>query len=474
MNYKNVFLIGFMALLSPPYLEAESPPTAEVAPIETFASPASAPEISNPAGFQIVSDPDTKISTFLIQTPFAEDPLLMDLLKNVRNDIRIVCIVQDTERANRLWANLVAHKLTNLSRRVRFLVSPSGHLSRWGRDPYIVLANPALKQFALVSAVNKGSKRSNNWEDRYVRSSIVASDVGQRQIINAQIDRIPTWLVDGGAITSDRTTAYLGKGTVFLCTRNENDTAVIDEAQAVQSITTVVGKKIIVLPSADLHSDRYHMPVGKTKFGERTSLLSDPVKALEILASLTPQEREAARAEMQRYGLKWDDETFANSLEGKNLMARMLAKLNKKTIDDFLNVSQDVIEKVRQSLNIDYHDEAAQILKDNGVTVIRVPVLNKNYIVKNIVGDGDQEREEIENIEFPLTLAYTNIIQDCDGKTKTVFIPKYGIKKLDDYVYNVYKSLGRFDKIIQVRSVQEAAGDGGPRCRVQVLGFPNN
>lgn len=470
------FLALFVSLLSPPLLFAADAKADKFrVPIEFFAVPRNTPQISNPDGFQLVSDPDTKINNILIQTPFPEDPLLTDLLASLRKDVKVVCIVKNESYAHDLWNNLLRAKIKNLPNRLRFIVTTkSPRISRWGRDPYIVLANPNTRQFMLVSSFIKGSKRAEKWDDRFIRNAIVGSDFGTPDLINGEIDKIPSWLVEGGSISSDRKFFFMGKGSLLVLTEDEAGNTVATEQEALESIEKVTRKKGVILPAADLHSDRFHIPVGKTKFGEHTSLLSDPVKALEIIASMTEKEKTAALKKIQEYGLKWSDEHFIGTQEGMNVMARFLAKLNEDSLEKFLNVTQDEIEKVRQSMNTARRDQAAEVLAGQGVAVVRIPVLNKQYLVKNIEGEGEDEIEKFSTVEFPLTLSYTNIIQDCDGRTKTAYIPKYGIKKLDDYALNVYKSLGRFDRVIQVRSVQEAVGDGGPRCRVQVLGYPSS
>ena len=148
--------------------------------------------------------------------------------------------------------------------------------------------------------------------------------------------------------------------------------------------------------------------------------------------------------------------------------------LNEDDLRQFLSITKDRLAYFKQSPYVQALNEAEKELKRNGITVVRIPALNHSYDYEEWTKKKGEIDVEIKQFYFPFGLYYTNVIQDSFEGKREVVIPAYGIKKLDGAAKKVFESLKVFSKIHQVRSVIEGTQGGGPRCRVQVFGFPES
>lgn len=422
-------------------------------------TPSSATIVSEIDGFKMVMDSNCVWDTVIIQTPLSEDPFLYALLRIMRPNVKVIAVVPSQKTADQLNRNL------NWKKRIHYVITDIKGLSKWGRDPFTVLYNKLTSQYTLIPCILKPKIRALR-TDTHIHKWLFDQVADIANLTQTSVDLPSSWAIDGGGVTADRKYVYVGEWSIQKSQRDEYDNEIASRDNVLSAIEKISGKKPFVLPATDLHSDRYHMPIGKTKTGERVNFLADPVKFLELLSSLTAEEKEEAIKSMRQLGFAYKDKDFLASELGKMEMDRLNRRLNHETLMAFLNTSTDTIQDIKTSLHVQWLQKAEERLKANGITVVRIPNLNRVIQVENF------KDHSAKTVEFPLGFYYVNLLQDRMNGQRTVIIPKYGIKKIDDYVYGQLKNLGCFKKIIQIPSVIEGTQAGGPRCRVQILGMP--
>jgi hypothetical protein len=428
--------------------------------------------IKNPAGFKLVSDPHTKIETIFIQTIHHIDPFLVDLLHSIRKDIRVIIIASGNNVAKSVYNHLINQNIEKLPKRIRFIIfDPSTDITKWGRDPFVVTYNKSKDKYAIIPAVTNRSRFLNDWgPDIFVPEEILSSDIGHKNVFEGYFKKPWTWILEGGSVTSDQKYAYMGQLNILASQGFKKNEHTYSEEDIIESLEKILGKSVFVFPSFEIHSDRYHIPVGKTRYGGRTSLLADPMEALKILANLTPVEKEEAINSMLEFGQHIARVNLKRDVLGNMRDLKLTDELHPEFIRKFFdNMTPELIAKIGKSAEVISLNKVERVLKNHGNAVVRIPTLNRIFYIDPKPG---QKMADTEKVRFPFSFTYTNIIQDSSRQGRVAIIPKYGVKKLDEAAYRVFESLEAFDEIHQVRSVQEAMGAGGPRCRVQILGKP--
>ncbi|MCG3203454.1 MAG: hypothetical protein KCHDKBKB_00119 [Elusimicrobia bacterium] len=464
-------LISFSGLVSPPLQSAEPARAAEPdLPSVVLAPPRQFTTVTDPKNFKIVSDAGTKIQSMIFQCPNPQDPFLSQMLRVLRPNIMVIIMVTDSQTATSLWRYLNQEKLTDLRERVRFVIAdPPRVLTRWGRDPYLVLYNEKSDMYALVEGIQPQSPRYNGHIDRAAVVTLLNSDIGMKNLSKGNFQLLSTMNVEGGAITSDDTFVYMGGATINGSMGWNAGTPTFSQSAVANSFTEIMGKKIAVMPNRRNHNDRYHMPVGKTRYGERTSLLSDPVKALQIIASLSPGEKKIAMDQILATRSRWLDQNVVISSDGKRTVTGSKPKITLAQLKEFFDVTDQKIERLSRSMEVKLLDESEIFLENQGIHVVRVPNLQAEYVIDREKG---QSYEDAPKLVFPLSLPYVNIIQDSTRTDDIVFIPRFNIPKLDDHVKAIFSDLDKYTEIHQILSVDEAIDRAGPRCRVQTIGKP--
>lgn len=425
------------------------------------------PVESDPRDFELVSDPDTKVLAYLMQCQYADDPFLIEFLKVIRKNIRVWIMVRNQERANELWENLEKAGVKERRKRLRFGVNENQPLKKWARDPFIVLYNEKKDRFTFVPAYPSEDYGPNWIADRFAHYNINVATV-----VKNNFPRIDSWFVEGGVLTADDEFAYMGSDAVAMMRKFHKSSPPLSNEDVLRSVADIVSKKILLLPAADLHSDRYHLPVGKTRFGNRTSLVADPIQLLTIIASLSEEEKKVAREKIMQVREDFKDKRFLKTPEGKDEVKWLDTWLNPEGVDKFLSIKPERIENFKQSFYVKALDAIEDGLRQQGITVVRIPALSHSYDYYVAASSNPKDGMIKKEFFFPFGLYYLNAIQDSAKGERSIVIPRYGIKKLDQIVYEKYESLGAFKKIHQIKSVIEGTQGAGPRCRVQVIGIP--
>lgn len=406
--------------------------------------------------FHLISDPDIDIKTVVIQAPFEEDPFIPNLLAVLRKNIMVVILCDSEEKASALWEQYS-------DQRLRFIISDKLKFKKWARDTYVVLTNPASQQFHLFSSYPNDEKGP-----KWIAHRIMESDCGLASFVDLKISQ-PTWNIEGSALSSDQTYAYIGNDS-FYKLRNALGPG-YSRIDAFNLIGQVTRKKVVVLSVTADMSDRYHIPVGKTKLGDNTSVLADPMKLIQILTSLKKEEKETAIDNIFSLGMEFKNKNFIRTKEGHTEVSTIESALDRSELWDFMNLTPDQINRLEKSPYVQSLNHAEQELASQGIRVVRVPTLANSYESTEIFFKESQLEGKINKVTFPFGFYYTNIIQDHHKGKRTAIIPKYGVEKLDAAVYKIYKDLDCFDRIHQINGVVEGVQGAGPRSRVQVLGF---
>lgn len=443
-------------------------------PKKGLLSPKKAQIIDDVSDYAVISDPNTKIETIIIQLPEAKDPFLFDLLASIRPEIKVIGIVPTLELANNIWKNIQNENLRDIEKRLYFFViHPYRDITRWGRDAYIPLYNKKENLYAHVPALSLDAIELDNWfrPDRYVPKAIARIQLNDFNSRLVEQDELASWLIEGGAITSDDKFVYIGRNMLTISRGLHLGNYWYTEDFVIKAIQKITKRIPVVLPVYEVHSDRYHMPIGKTKFGKHTSLLADPIKALEILSQLTREEKEMALKTMRELTIGMKRVIRSDMPDHRVDKPEIIDKFSDEELKKILNVTPETIRKIKLSAEIIALNKTQKILEKNGMKVIRIPAVFGKFYINPKVG---QKFSEIEKITFPMSLSYINIIQDCSDGNCTAIIPKFGIKKLDDYAHQQIYEIGKFKNVIQATSFVEAIGNGGPRCRVQIFGKESN
>lgn len=458
------FILCCTAFGPPPLFAGETAPPPVDYPPGIVSPPPHFPVIANLKDYEILPDTGLQIGTLIFQCPFENDPFLLDMLRAVNKHIVVTIIVNNKSGAQKLEENIRKSNLGHKMKQVRFVtMPPSNYITRWGRDPFLVLHNRKKNHFLLIDSIKPQARRYPGFIDKTVMETLLRTDNGPNILGRGEIAVVDTWNVTGGAVTVDDQNAYVGEGTILESQGWEGDKPRYTRKEVLDSMTAVFKKNLVVMPLLGNHNDRYHIPVGKTRFGKRTSLLSDPVQALLLIKSMTKAEREEAIDTILRSRSAWLE--MSHPL-GKRTVDPDEKKLSRKKLEEFFNVTDEKVERLKRSIEVWMLNETEKMLKKKGVAVVRIPNLQSVYRLNS------ESDPKTTGLIFPFGLLYTNIVQDSRGSEETAFVPKFGIKKLDDRALDVYRSLDKFDNIYQIQSLDEAVDNGGPRCRVQVIGKP--
>jgi len=384
-------------------------------------------------GFVAVSDTNTAMQAAIFQASGTIGlGSIADLAATLRPRVRLIVVTRTQYEAFQAWRYLKAKEIPRLEKRLQFIITGE-NCSAWARDPFIALVNPKTWQCTLIPA--KGD--AGTGRDAHIGKKIMGADIGWQALFSNGFND-PLLDLQGGDFRSDGKYAYVSKPTISYCCYNLANVKIREENEAIDAIQKLTGKEVIVLDGPDCHNDRYHAPVGKTKYGEHTSLLADPVMTLEIIASLSEEEKQQALEQI------W-----------KEITKTPIRTVTRKMIRNFLDVTPEELEKVKRSEVVKMIGEVEEHLKSKGIAVRRIPGIPK------------------ELVDNPFGLFYPNVVMDIDprNRRRSVTVPQYGIARLDETANDAFTDVG-FDDIKKFPGVVAALGQGGPRCLMHTIGLP--
>jgi len=395
--------------------------------------------VPNLNNFELVTDTDTMIEgvTFHLKPWFGGVGFLGNLIHALRRpesdeQIKLLVVVRDTLEAARARESLKRRGITNVDDIVRFRISVNPYYP-WARDLYPAYRNTSKRQYTVhpaVAAANEPFKSLGPmlmeskapWEARFVKN-------GLDSVLSFQ----------GGDMTSDDTFVYIGRPSIEFMIQSG---VYLSEEEVRRKIEVRTGRKLLVLPGADAHNDRYHMPLGEID-GVRTNLVADPVMTLEIIRSLTEEEKSAAI------------KTYVNvfGVYGEEMSPQ---------IERFFNLGEEDIQEAKDSAYVRSLNSVQKTLEANGIRVIRIPTLHRRLLAEQ---------------HYPVGIYYINLLQDSyrnwEGSIRrAVIYPDYGIGPLDRKVLDIFKELGHFHEFKSVSGVWPGLKGAGVRCLVQTFGFP--
>lgn len=270
--------------------------------------------------------------------------------------------------------------------KLHFLTNSNPYpMTVWSRDSVLPIADAQGQTTLLIPQRSfwAGGDLEGNTGDLSVPWVMAESKLD----LPVQVKPQPWISLDGGNVVNNATTAFVGQDSL------DNTEKLLQErgskAKALTQLETVLGKAVVVLPQAAFHLDLFCTPLG-----ERKVLVGDPRLALDLLASLSAEQRAQVES------------TLASAAEVKpeGLLARYTGEGQEK------------------------FDQTAALLIDLGYEVERVPCLLPGR-------RGDP------------TLSYNNVLiedyQEADGSpVKKVYLPEYGCQPLDEAARQTYEVAG--------------------------------
>jgi len=270
--------------------------------------------------------------------------------------------------------------------KLHFLTNSNPYpMTVWSRDSVLPMEDAQGRTTLLIPQRSywAGGDPEGNTGDLSVPWVMAESNLGVPITVRPQ----PWVSLDGGNVVNNSTTAFVGQDSLTNTEKLLRERG--SETLAITQLETVLGKTVVVLPQAAFHLDLFCTPLG-----ERKMLVGDPRLALDLLASLSVEQR----AEVE----------IALASQAQVKPEGLLARYTGAGQAEF--------------------DQAAAQLIDLGYEVERVPCLLP-------AERGDP------------TLSYNNVLiedyQESDGKqVKKVYLPEYGCQPLDDAARKTYERSG--------------------------------
>jgi|GEM_PF-1778515 len=382
----------------------------------------------------LVPDVPTEIEylTFHAHPGTAFRPLLRELMHAFERPggsegIRWVILSPSGEESGEIRESLKLQVPADLVSRTLFTVSPDG-FNTWARDLYVFFQTGASGVYKILPLSPHAAPAEKKIVSQIIPSGFISAPA---------LSPPAPFPFAGGDLTSDDAFVYLGEKSVGRMMQAGG----LSRAQALERLKQVFKKEIIVLPGADPHQDRYHMPLGLVR-GERTSLLADPAAALRMLQTLGPEEKERVILHYLRR-FDWQD--------GAQV---------RRDLEALFSLDDKERSRYEDSAYARSLKEVEALLKARGVRVVRLPSLDRRLIPDD---------------PLPLGFYYVNLVQDTyrdvDGVRirRKLVLPKYGIGPMDKRVRDILRELDDFE-IRMVDAAREGYRGGGIRCLLQTAG----
>lgn len=210
----------------------------------------------------------------------------------------------------------------------------------------------------------------------------------------------------GNIVTSDKY-LFTGYSTVM-------DSKLPSENEVVNLLESEFGKKVIVIGAVDTYKSQDHIDMYLTPISDEVVLLGDPLFAEELLADIWGEYKK----ERPQFAWEWGVE---KNVRDKRLFAP----------------TENVLR---------FYEQAKKQLEYSGFKVERIPVVHD---------------------EHGCAITYNNVLMEIRNGKRIVYMPVYGIEKLDAVATGKFRSLGFEVRPIDVSGIYRFGGT--LRCITNVL-----
>ncbi|MCK5601371.1 hypothetical protein KAR91_05875 [Candidatus Pacearchaeota archaeon] len=415
--------------------------------------------INDLTDFQLVSDSHSHLEavTFQVNKKYLIDSMVQ-IINQLPDDVTITVRVKNKFLALKFLHQVKKYKIPNYRDRLNFIISDSR--LDYARDPMLTMVDPKTGRFTLIPNADGRMNSSYNKVIVNLGLEYLKYDIVENNFFAHQINDL-NFNLAGGDVTADPTYAYIGEDSIHYCRYDILGNLVRTQEAAIEAIESVTKKKVIVLKQeypSDMHNDRYHIPLGRTKYGEHTSLLIDPMAFYKLIDTMTDEEKQKVVRDIKKYLSDNNLDNFM-TLDG-NLGEKIEKFFSKK--GDYTDISY----RKRHSLSIiiRYLEDLEEQLTEAGITVIRVPgvAVSFSYLDQNV----------------PFVMTPTNVImsypEEADqGRIKPIaIVPNYKIPVIDRAFNKIYEDLGF--EVRPVNGILSGSLYAGPRCLAATFGFPVN
>lgn len=360
-----------------------------------------------------------------------------ELVTNIVNALppRIKVVLTVNDRADFTVAN------NPWPDRVRFIeLAPDQHYTIWPQDPFLVLRTDAGKTRLLVSA------QFDRADDRQIAQRL-ADELGYECDVS-------TLSFEGGNITADEQTVFLGADTVMFNIARLR----LDEAEVLRRFETQLGRPVLVIgPSPQPVG---HLDMMLTPIGGRRLVLADPAAGADLARQQLDDDPDSVAAFEQHC-----EETFFGRPDIRELTD---AEGHTIAAPEVVGRTADVIEYNR-AIAADL-DAVADELTERGYDVTRIPFLQAEPKLdppRDNDSDTDAPRRSRLRSDYP-TLTYNNVLTEHTDDGDVVYVPQYGWPAFDDAARDVWQTLGY--QVVPIPGFSASAIYGGAlRCTTKVL-----
>ena len=318
--------------------------------------------------------------------------------------------------------------------RIEFIDMPAEYaLTIWPQDPFLVLDGEdgprllASPEFARAQDIEMARIVSNHLE--------------------LPLEYAP-FNFEGGNIVADAEYAFVGANTIRGNAIRQNR----PEREIAELFRDVLGKPIIVIGPAPQPVG--HLDMMLTPLGERRLMLADPRWGARLAQAELDHNAQAVtdfERASERNFFGHADITEVTTLDGKIIRPPPIVGSTAMAIAES--------EAIADSL-----DRVAEMLQGLGFEVIRVPFLQRLPASSDSIADG----ETITSQPGYPQLTYNNVLMETTPAGKTVYLPGYGWKALDDAAAAAWRAQNY--EVVRVPGFATNAMYGGAlRCSVKVL-----
>jgi len=376
----------------------------------------------------------------------------------------VVCVLNSARRATLRNASIVTHVINALPKQSRitiltndrpaFLIAGKRQPERlrlvdlprqsaftiWPQDPFLVLESEDGRRVLLAS---NGFERA---DDRLLPRS-VAKQFGLRV-------RTSKLTFEGGNIVPGKQRAFVGANTIRLNALRLK----IPDTEVVRIFQREIGRRILVL--GPLPQPVGHIDMAITAISDREVIVADPRWG----ASLAMRELRQHPETVRTFERTCRDQFFGNphvkqvfDRTGKPIRPPKVLGQTRKAAADSIAIAPQL-------------DNLAAELRHWGYEVHRMPFLFCREAPPPASRKPNRKSRPVPSSPKPgyPCLTYNNVLTESVPGRRTVYLPRYGWKALDDAAAEAWKRLGY--QIVPVEGFAASAMYGGSlRCCVKVI-----
>lgn len=273
-------------------------------------------------------------------------------------------------------------------------VNVRANVTSWARDRYIAVEHRPERRILHQESGRLGARSRG---DVFVPLELGNQDPGLQAVAIEHG-------IDGGDVLQTRDCVFLGAETVERCSR----TAGVPPEDLTDELRGLFDRRLVVIHDGRGRVPWPHIDMFLTALDDGVLLLGDPRLAL---AHWPDRKGQAAAAKLGRFPRRLQEE------------------------------------------NVAVYDGVARLLREQGFTVHRIPVLHGNKTARN----GRQA---------PL-LSWNNVLLDSRADHRVVWLPRYGIASLDEAARRVWEGLGY--RVHSIDTTGPIRFHGGLRCLTNVV-----